>query len=177
MGETGAVFGVMKGNTLSMRPAPNIRIRFLCATAQRPPIVLIIWLPHRRQAEIRSQKSLLPVLPVSAHFCVHRLVQPCMISERSDAHKAAPVLVFGLILRGFEGLVAPSGIEPELFALRGRRVNQLHHGAVRRVPDGIGLSQYSRAYGFRHRPQEQSVASGRSLGSGSQRAWSRRHDG
>ena len=26
-------------------------------------------------------------------------------------------------------LVAPSGIEPELFALRGRRVNQLHHGA------------------------------------------------
>ena len=27
-------------------------------------------------------------------------------------------------------MVAPSGIEPELFALRGRRVNQLHHGAV-----------------------------------------------
>ena len=26
-------------------------------------------------------------------------------------------------------LVAPSGIEPELSALRGRRVNQLHHGA------------------------------------------------
>ena len=28
-------------------------------------------------------------------------------------------------------VVAPSGIEPELSALRGRRVNQLHHGAVR----------------------------------------------
>jgi hypothetical protein len=53
-----------------------------------------------------------------------------MISLRSDAHKAAPILVFGLILRDFEGLVAPSGIEPELFALRGRRVNQLHHGAA-----------------------------------------------
>src|SRR5580693_569096 len=44
--------------------------------------------------------------------------------------KATPVLVFSLILRDFKGLVAPSGIEPELFALRGRRVNQLHHGAA-----------------------------------------------
>src|SRR5580693_6369176 len=44
--------------------------------------------------------------------------------------RAAPVLVCSLILRDFKGLVAPSGIEPELFALRGRRVNQLHHGAA-----------------------------------------------
>jgi hypothetical protein len=28
-----------------------------------------------------------------------------------------------------KALVAPTGIEPVLFALRGRRVNQLHHGA------------------------------------------------
>jgi hypothetical protein len=28
-------------------------------------------------------------------------------------------------------LVAISGLEPELFALRGRRVNQLHHIATR----------------------------------------------
>ena len=53
-----------------------------------------------------------------------------MIRERSDARKAAPELVFSLILGILKGLVAPSGIEPELFALRGRRVNQLHHGAV-----------------------------------------------
>jgi hypothetical protein len=30
----------------------------------------------------------------------------------------------------FQGLVASSGIEPELSALRGRRVNQLHHDAT-----------------------------------------------
>jgi hypothetical protein len=30
------------------------------------------------------------------------------------------------------GLVASSGIEPELSALRGRRVNQLHHDATQR---------------------------------------------
>jgi hypothetical protein len=33
----------------------------------------------------------------------------------------------------FKGLVASSGIEPELSALRGRRVNQLHHDATHTV--------------------------------------------
>jgi hypothetical protein len=41
-----------------------------------------------------------------------------------------------------EDMVAPSGIEPELFALRGRRVNQLHHGAVTGFPYGIGSPHY-----------------------------------
>src|ERR1700739_3761692 len=36
-------------------------------------------------------------------------------------------------------LVAPSGIEPELSALRGRRVNQLHHGAVWRGSRQIAM--------------------------------------
>ena len=31
-----------------------------------------------------------------------------------------------------EDLVAPTGIEPVLSALKGPRVNQLHHGAVHR---------------------------------------------
>ena len=33
-----------------------------------------------------------------------------------------------------EGLVAPTGIEPVLSALKGPRVNQLHHGAAGRRP-------------------------------------------
>ena len=46
-------------------------------------------------------------------------------------------------------MVAPSGIEPELFALRGRRVNRLHHGAsllecVAGKAVLTGLSKYTR---------------------------------
>jgi hypothetical protein len=32
-----------------------------------------------------------------------------------------------------ENLVAPPGLEPGLSALKGPRVNQLHHGAVHRI--------------------------------------------
>jgi hypothetical protein len=41
----------------------------------------------------------------------------------------APILAFVKLSKLLIFLVAPSGIEPELSALRGRRVNQLHHGA------------------------------------------------
>jgi hypothetical protein len=36
-------------------------------------------------------------------------------------------------------LVALPGLEPGLFALRGRRVNQLHHNAVAEVIDPVPM--------------------------------------
>jgi hypothetical protein len=41
-------------------------------------------------------------------------------------------------------LVALPGLEPGLFALRGRRVNQLHHNATERMRNPLRLSKYSR---------------------------------
>ncbi len=53
-------------------------------------------------------------------------------------------------------VVALPGLEPGLFALRGRRVNQLHHNAVkklrvrrRQLPQPLRLAKYSKKTGDR----------------------------
>jgi hypothetical protein len=43
-------------------------------------------------------------------------------------------------------LVAPTGIEPVLFALRGRRVNQLHHGAKQKKLRRCSLTRLPKVY-------------------------------
>ena len=44
-------------------------------------------------------------------------------------------------------MVAISGLEPELFALRGRRVNQLHHIATERMKHPLQLREYNKNEG------------------------------
>ena len=58
-------------------------------------------------------------------------------SRTRMACRATPWLLIYLCLR----LVASSGIEPELSALRGRRVNQLHHDAVSCASDSLSITR------------------------------------
>src|SRR5665213_3380709 len=46
-------------------------------------------------------------------------------------------------------LVALPGLEPGLFALRGRRVNQLHHNAKRKEPlccNGLSIAEFASVF-------------------------------
>ena len=104
------------------------------------------WLVRKQPLQVAVfrrvyEASYLGMNPILANCRVLYVIRLNRDDRTSNHREVVIQPSCGSSTQDFEGiLVAISGLEPELFALRGRRVNQLHHIATERIEEPVATS-------------------------------------